>query len=108
MHARSGGADGLFQGCQETAMSPEDPQPRPDDDVADAWTVSLHPAPPGPGGAGDVIFQTGSAPRRRCAGPAVLVGVSVPFGLVWLPWLSWPPGAVGTVGTVGAVAGRRR
>jgi hypothetical protein len=73
---------------RETAMSPEDPQPRPDDGVADAWTVSLDPASPAPGDAGDVIFRTGSAGRRRRAGLAVLAGMAVLFGLVWLPWPS--------------------
>lgn len=71
-------------------MSPEDPHPRPDDGVTDAWTVSLDPVTPAAGGGGDVIFQTGSAPRGRRAGLAVLAGVSLLFGLVWLPWPSGP------------------
>ena len=77
-------------------MSPEDPQPRPGDGVADAWTVSLDAASPAPGGAGDVIFQTGPRVRRRRVGVAVLAGVAVLFGLVWLLY-DGPGGVLVTV-----------
>jgi hypothetical protein len=66
-------------------MSPEDPGPRPDDGVPDAWTVSLDDV--GPPAARDLDVMSGARPtaRRRRTALAVLAAVVVLFGLAWLP-----------------------